>query len=39
MFAHMDPYMRFMAGQLRRGRPPAEVMRVAPRIAAASSAS
>jgi len=34
MFAHMDPYMRFMAGQIRRGRTPADVMRFAPAIAA-----
>lgn len=27
MFAHMDPYMRFMANCIREGRPPAEVMR------------
>ena len=26
-FHHVDPYMRFMAGELRRGRPPANVMR------------
>jgi uncharacterized protein len=38
MFAHMDPYMRFMAGQIRTGRAPAEVMRVAPMIAAEARA-
>jgi uncharacterized protein len=35
MFAHMDPYMRFMAEQLRRRQAPAEVMKAAPMIAAA----
>jgi uncharacterized protein len=25
-FHHVDPYMRFMAGELRQGRPPANVM-------------
>lgn len=34
IFAHMDPYMRFMADQLRQGRPPAAIMRLAPMIAA-----
>ncbi|MBP0575830.1 hypothetical protein J8J27_34435, partial [Mycobacterium tuberculosis] len=37
MFAHMDPYMRFMAEQLRRRQAPAEVMKVAPMIAAEQS--
>ncbi|HEY3706574.1 MAG TPA: anaerobic sulfatase-maturation protein [Terracidiphilus sp.] len=26
-FRHIDPYMRFMAGELRAGRPPAGIMR------------
>jgi uncharacterized protein len=26
-FHHVDPYMRFMGGELRQGRPPANVMR------------
>jgi uncharacterized protein len=26
-FRHIDPYMRFMAGELREGRPPAGIMR------------
>lgn len=34
IFAHMDPYMRFMADQLAHRRAPAEVMGVAPMIAA-----
>jgi uncharacterized protein len=38
MFAHMDPYMRFMAEQIRNRRAPAEIMRVAPMIAAAAKA-
>lgn len=25
-FKHIDPYMRFMAGELRAGRPPANIM-------------
>ena len=28
-FAHIDPYMRFMADELRSGRPPANVMKIA----------
>jgi uncharacterized protein len=28
-FHHIDPYMRFMANELRAGRPPANIMRVA----------
>lgn len=36
MFAHMDPYMRYMASQLRQGRPPAAIMAVASAIAAAA---
>ncbi len=27
-FQHIDPYMKFMAGELRAGRPPANVMRI-----------
>lgn len=34
IFSHMDPYMRFMAEQLRRRRSPAAVMQAAPVIAA-----
>jgi uncharacterized protein len=26
-FKHIDPYMKFMAGELRAGRPPANIMR------------
>jgi uncharacterized protein len=33
IFAHMDPYMRFMTERLRNRQPPADVMRVAPLIA------
>jgi uncharacterized protein len=28
-FRHIDPYMQFMAAELRAGRPPANVMRIA----------
>lgn len=27
-FRHIDPHMRFMAGELRAGRPPANIMRI-----------
>jgi len=27
-FKHIDPYMQFMAGELRAGRPPANIMRI-----------
>jgi uncharacterized protein len=27
-FGHIDPFMRFMAGELRAGRPPANIMRI-----------
>lgn len=38
IFAHMDPYMRFMAEQLRRRRSPADVMRVVPILSAKTPA-
>jgi uncharacterized protein len=28
LFKHIDPYMRFMAGELRAARPPANIMRI-----------
>jgi len=34
MFSHMDPYMRFMANQIRHQQPPAAVMDVAATLAA-----
>ncbi|MGK9173525.1 anaerobic sulfatase maturase [Yokenella regensburgei] len=34
MFSHMDPWMRFMAQQIRQQQPPAAVMQVASQIAA-----
>jgi uncharacterized protein len=27
-FKHIDPYMRFMANELRAGRPPANIMQI-----------
>lgn len=33
MYAHMDPYLRFMADRLRQNQPVADVMKVADRIA------
>jgi uncharacterized protein len=39
MFAHMDPYMRFMAERLAARRPPAEVMPFVDRIEAARTAA
>jgi len=37
IFSHMDPYMRFMAEQLRHRRSPSAVMQAAPMIAASST--
>lgn len=34
MFSHMDPYMRFMANQIRHQQPPAAIMDVAATLAA-----
>lgn len=39
MFAHMDPYMRFMADRIRHGRAPAEVMQFISGLSAERSAA
>lgn len=37
MFSHMDPYMRFMAEQIRQRQPPARIMEVAASMASLSA--